>query len=94
MSVRYWFEGSSGINADARSRTCQRVEDLDRSEQLSGAALPKSAHTGATKALAEIWNAEDNDHTRAVVSAFARRLRGKFPKVPELFTPASAESPD
>ena len=26
------------------------------------AALPKSAHPGAKKALAEIWNAEDKDH--------------------------------
>jgi hypothetical protein len=80
MSVRYWFKRSSGINADAKSRTCRRAEDLDRSEQLSGAALPKSAHTGATKALAEIWNAEDNDHTRAAVNAFARRLRGQVPE--------------
>ena len=28
------------------------------------AALPKSAHPGAKKALAEIWNAEDRDHAR------------------------------
>ena len=27
-------------------------------------ALPKSAHPGAKKALAEIWNAEDKDHAR------------------------------
>jgi transposase-like protein len=32
------------------------------------AALPKSAHPGATKALAEIWNAEDREHAE---SAFA-----------------------
>ena len=71
----------------------RRAEDLDRSEQLSGAALPKSAHPGATKALAEIWNAEDNDHTPAAVNAFAA-CAGKFAKVPELFTSAPAESPD
>ena len=34
-------------------------------------ALPKSAHPGAKKALAEIWNAEDKDHARAAVKAFA-----------------------
>jgi transposase-like protein len=28
------------------------------------AALPKSAHPGAKKALAEIWNAEDKSHAR------------------------------
>src|SRR5665648_230594 len=28
-------------------------------------ALPKSAHPGAKKALAEIWGAEDADHARA-----------------------------
>jgi Transposase, Mutator family len=33
------------------------------------AALPKSAHPGAKKALAEIWNAEDKQH--ALDAAFA-----------------------
>ena len=31
------------------------------------AALPKSAHPGAKKALAEIWNAEDKSHARDAV---------------------------
>jgi transposase-like protein len=31
------------------------------------AALPKSAHPGAKKALAEIWGAEDKDHAHAAV---------------------------
>jgi len=43
-------------------------------------ALPKSAHPGAKKALAEIWNAEDKDHARAVVKAFAAACGAKFPK--------------
>jgi transposase-like protein len=34
-------------------------------------ALPKSAYPGAKKALADIWNAEDKDHARAAVKAFA-----------------------
>jgi transposase-like protein len=34
------------------------------------AALPKSAHPGAKKALAEIWNAEDRDHARRAAAAF------------------------
>jgi transposase-like protein len=43
-------------------------------------ALPKSAHPGAKKALAEIWNAEDKDHARAAVKAFAATYGAKFPK--------------
>ena len=43
-------------------------------------ALPKSARPGATKALAEIWNAEDKDHARAAVKAFAAAYGAKFPK--------------
>jgi transposase-like protein len=44
------------------------------------AALPKSAHPGAKKALAEICNAEDKDHARAAVKAFAAAYGAKFPK--------------
>ncbi|MDQ3760688.1 MAG: IS256 family transposase [Actinomycetota bacterium] len=43
-------------------------------------ALPKSAHPGAKKALAEIWNAEDNDHARAAVRAFDELYDAKWPK--------------
>ena len=43
-------------------------------------ALPKSAHPGAKKALAEIWNAEDKDHARTAVKAFAAAYGAKFPK--------------
>src|SRR5215469_12197731 len=44
------------------------------------AALPKSAHPGAKKALAEIWGAEDKDHARAAVKAFENTYGAKFPK--------------
>jgi hypothetical protein len=44
------------------------------------AALPKSAHPGARKALAEIWGAEDKDHARTAVQAFADLYGAKFPK--------------
>jgi transposase-like protein len=44
------------------------------------AALPKSAHPGAKKALGEIWNAEDKDHARAAAKAFAAAYGAKFPK--------------
>jgi transposase-like protein len=43
-------------------------------------ALPKSAHPGAKKALAEIWNAEDTDHARDAVKSFAAAYGVKFPK--------------
>jgi transposase-like protein len=44
------------------------------------AALPKSAHPGAKKALAEIWGAEDKAHAGAAVTAFEDAYRAKFPK--------------
>ena len=44
------------------------------------AALPKSAHPGAKKALAEIWNAEDKPHALTAVKAFNAAYGAKFPK--------------
>jgi transposase-like protein len=44
------------------------------------AALPKSAHPGAKKALAEIWNAEDKQHARTAVKAFQAVYGAKWPK--------------
>ena len=45
------------------------------------AALPKSAHPGAKKALAEIYNAEDKDHAiKAAITAFADDYGAKWPK--------------
>jgi transposase-like protein len=43
-------------------------------------ALPKSAHPGAKKALAEIWNAEDRRHALDAVKAFQAAYGAKFPK--------------
>jgi transposase-like protein len=43
-------------------------------------ALPKSAHPGAKKALAEIWNAEDRRHALDAVRAFETAYGAKFPK--------------
>jgi transposase-like protein len=43
-------------------------------------ALPKSAHPGAKKALAEIWNAEDKAHARDAAKAFEAAYGAKFPK--------------
>jgi putative transposase len=44
------------------------------------AALPKSAHPGAKKALAEIYNAEDRAHAVKAVNAFAADYGAKWPK--------------
>lgn len=44
------------------------------------AALPKSAHSGAKKALAEIWNAEDKRHALDAVKAFEASYGAKYPK--------------
>ncbi|WP_240777979.1 transposase, partial [Nonomuraea basaltis] len=43
-------------------------------------ALPKSAHPGAKKHLAEIWNAEDKDHALAAVKDFQAAYGAKYPK--------------
>src|SRR5215203_3325094 len=43
-------------------------------------ALPKSAHPGAKKALAEIWNAEDKRQALAAVAAFEAAYGAKFGK--------------
>ena len=44
------------------------------------AALPKSAHPGGKKALAEIYNAEDKDHALTAAKAFAADYDAKWPK--------------
>jgi transposase-like protein len=50
------------------------------------AALPKSAHPGAKKALAEIWNAEDREHAHAAVKSFEALYGVKFPKAVKKIT--------
>jgi putative transposase len=44
------------------------------------AALPKSAHPAAKRALAEIYNAEDRDHALKAAKAFELDFGAKFPK--------------
>ena len=44
------------------------------------AALPKSAHPGAKKALAQIWNAEDREHARRAGAVFKLAYGAKFAK--------------
>lgn len=52
---------------------------VPQDRQLLG-AMPKSAHPGAKKALAQIWNAEDREHARRAVAAFKLAYGGKFVK--------------
>ena len=42
--------------------------------------MPTSAHPGAKKALAEIWNDEDRRHALAAVTSFKAAYGAKFPK--------------
>jgi putative transposase len=44
------------------------------------AALPKSAHPAATRAMQEIFNAEDGEHARVAAKAFAIDYGAKFGK--------------
>jgi putative transposase len=44
------------------------------------AALPKSAHPAAKRALAEIYNAEDKTHAVTAARAFEREFGAKWPK--------------
>jgi transposase-like protein len=44
------------------------------------AALPKSVHTVAKQALAEIYNAEDREHAEKAAQAFANDYGVKWPK--------------
>jgi len=55
------------------------------------AALPKSAHPGAKKALAEIWNAEDRRHALDAVTSFKAVYGAKFPKAVAKITDDLAE---
>jgi transposase-like protein len=54
-------------------------------------ALPKSAHPGAKKALAEIWNAEDKQHALDAVTSFKAAYEAKFGKAVVKITDDLAE---
>ncbi|MFD5875858.1 IS256 family transposase [Streptomyces sp. NPDC060322] len=43
-------------------------------------ALPKSAQPGATKAMQDIYNAEDRSHAEKAIEAFAKTYGTKWPK--------------
>ncbi|WSB19192.1 IS256 family transposase [Streptomyces albidoflavus] len=53
--------------------------------------LPKSAQPGATKAMQEIYNAEDRAHAEKAIEAFARACGTKWPKAAAKITDARDE---
>jgi transposase-like protein len=55
------------------------------------AAMPKSAHPGAKKALAQIWGAEDKEHALAAVKEFDAAYGAKFPKATAKITDDAEE---
>ena len=70
------FWGALGeVFADTRHQRCwfHKISNVL-------AALPKSAHPGAKKALAEIWNAEDKTHAITAAKAFETDYGAKFPR--------------
>ncbi len=60
-ALGFWF-ALGEVFSQTRAQRCW-FHEISR-------ALPKSAHPGAKKALAEIWNAEDKDHAGRAVEDF------------------------
>jgi transposase-like protein len=91
-AVDYVYVRADGVHVGVRlkeERLCLLVligvradgtkELITLADGLRLNALPKSAQPGAKRALAEIWNAEDKDHAREAVQAFAAAYGAKFP---------------
>src|SRR6266567_5448755 len=81
---RCWPSATGHWGSGARCGRCSRRPGKGRCWFCKTAnvlaALPKSAHPGAKKALAEIWGAEDKQHALAAVTAFKAAYGAKFPK--------------
>jgi hypothetical protein len=85
--VDYVYLRADGIHVDIRleeAKLCLLVmigvRADGRKELVALAALPKSAHPGAKKAPAEIWNAEDKRRALDAVKGLRRRLRREIPE--------------
>jgi transposase-like protein len=72
-----WGSGAHCVRCFRRPESS--AAGFTRSKNALG-ALPKSAHPGAKKYLAEIWNAEDKTHAQRAVKEFAAAYGGKYPK--------------
>jgi transposase-like protein len=75
-------DGALGFWAALREVFPETVEQRCWFHKIANvlAALPKSAHPSAKRALAEIWNAEDKAHALDAVKAFEAAYGAKFPK--------------
>ncbi len=76
--------GDGALGSGARCGRCSPARENSavgstRSPTFS-VPYPKSAHPGAKKALAEIWNAEDKQHALDAVSSFKTAYGAKFGK--------------
>src|SRR4051812_11899027 len=58
---------------DIRARRCW----VHKAANVLG-AMPNSAHSGAKKAVREVYDAEDEQHAQAVTKTFARLYGAKF----------------
>jgi putative transposase len=75
-------DGALGFWAALREVFPQNREQRDWVHKAANVldALPKSAHPAARKALAEIRDAEDPEHARKAITAFANLFGTKHPK--------------
>jgi hypothetical protein len=75
-------DGALGFWAALREVFPQTREQRDWVHKAANVldALPKSAHPAARKALAEIRDAEDREHARKAITAFAHLFGTKHPK--------------
>ncbi|PZS29946.1 MAG: IS256 family transposase [Pseudonocardiales bacterium] len=75
-------DGALGLGGALREVFPATREQRCRFHKIANvlAALPTSAHPGAKKALAEIWNAEDRRHALDAVARFTSAYGAKFPK--------------
>ena len=75
-------DGALGFSGALREVFPETVEQRCWFHKIANVlnALPKSAHSDAKNALAEIWNAEDRDHAEAAAKRFADAYSAKWPK--------------
>jgi uncharacterized protein YdaU (DUF1376 family) len=79
--VAAYIDQFAGVrDEDGRRLVVRNGSAGPRTVLTSAGAVEVSAPRVNDKALAEIWNAEDKDHARAAVRAFAATYGAKFPK--------------
>jgi len=84
--------GSGARCARCSPRRASNAAGSTRSPTCSP-PCPRSAHPGAKKALAEIWNAEDRANARRAAAAFKLAYVAKFPEAVAKITDDMDERP-